>query len=155
MPQLGDTAAVFDGVAHMKYAVDPNDLVAPATDPQGYPSGATMDVVREGCVWVDAEAAVTEGDPVYVRLVVTGDEVYGAFRAAPDANDCGLLRRARFASTTSAAGKALVELLVRETIGTNLNLRTGGIDDRVLAAGKVNLVGGGVESHGSERQCKL
>lgn len=70
-----------------------------------------MSIIQGGRVWVNAEAAVTEGDPVYVRFVVAGDEVYGAMRAAPDSTDCGLLHRARWASTTTGAALALVELL--------------------------------------------
>ena len=54
-----------------------------------------------------------------------------------------------------AIGKALVELLVRKTIRTNVDLRTCGIDDGVVAAGKVNLIRGRVESHGSEGERQL
>jgi hypothetical protein len=70
-----------------------------------------MPIVQRGKVWVTAEAAVTEGDEVYVRFVVTGDEQYGGLRGAPDSTDCGLVRRARWASTTTGAGLAVVELL--------------------------------------------
>jgi hypothetical protein len=74
-----------------------------------FASGEVCPVVRTGRVWVTSETAVTEGGRVYVRGVISGDEVLGAFRATPDANDCALLRGARWASTNSA-GLSLLEI---------------------------------------------
>lgn len=74
-----------------------------------FASGEVCPVVRVGRVWVTSETAVTEGGRVYVRGVISGDEVLGAFRATPDANDCALLRGARWASTNSA-GLSLLEI---------------------------------------------
>ena len=69
-----------------------------------------LSVIRKGRVKVSAEGAVTSGGPVYVRFVVAGNEVYGAMLAAPDSTDCGLLPGARWASTTTGAGIAVVDL---------------------------------------------
>jgi len=75
-----------------------------------FASGEVCPVVRKGRVWVTSETAVTEGGNVFVRSVATGNESVGALRATPDSTDCALLRGARWASTTAAAGLALVEL---------------------------------------------
>lgn len=74
-----------------------------------FASGEVCPVVRVARVWVTTEEAVVEGRDVYVRMVATGDELVGAFRATPDANDCALLRSARWAST-STSGLALLEI---------------------------------------------
>lgn len=75
-----------------------------------YASAEVAPVVRKGRVRVVTETAVTEGGDVYVRLVVSGDEVYGAFRATPDSTDCARLLRAKWGQTTSAAGTALLDI---------------------------------------------
>lgn len=78
-------------------------------EPETYPIGYAVPVVEEGPVYVTSETAYADGDPVYVRLVVSGDEVLGAFRATPDSNDCALLAGARFRRTGSA-GVAAIDL---------------------------------------------
>lgn len=75
-----------------------------------FASGEVSPAVRKGRVSVTTEEAVSEGRDVYVRMVATGDEVVGAFRDTPDANDCAMLRSARWASTNSAAGLALLDI---------------------------------------------
>ena len=57
-----------------------------------------------------SETAATQGDPVYVRFVATGDEVRGQIRNAPDGNDCALLEGARYAETLAAAGTVKVRV---------------------------------------------
>lgn len=79
-------------------------------EPEAYPVDYVVPVLRRGRVYVQAEAAVDVGAPVYVRFVVTGDEQLGGLRGAPDANDCALLKGARWASKTTGAGLAVVEL---------------------------------------------
>lgn len=114
-PQTGTNGTLDVGLGVKIGAIDRKVLGIVKYDETAEPAAIAqyddVDVIEKGEVWVDAEEAVTEGDAVYVRLVVSGNEVYGAFRATPDANDCGLLRRARWASTTSGAGLAVVELL--------------------------------------------
>lgn len=79
-------------------------------EPEAYPIDYAVPVLRRGRIYVTAEEAVDVGKPVYVRFVVTGDEVLGALRCTPDANDCALLTDARWASKTAGAGIAAVEL---------------------------------------------
>jgi len=79
-------------------------------EPGLFAADTQVAVIRQGRVWVSAETAVAEGDPVYVRLVAGTGETAGALRATPDANDCVRLNGARFASTTTGAGLAVVEL---------------------------------------------
>jgi hypothetical protein len=67
-----------------------------------YASGELVPIIKCGDVWVTSETAVKEGDPVWVRVVISGDEVAGAFRATPDGNDCVRIKGARFSSTNSA-----------------------------------------------------
>ena len=78
-------------------------------EPEAYPIGYAVPVIEEGPVYVTSETSYVDGDPVYVRLVVSGDEVLGAFRATPDSNDCALLAGARFRRSGSA-GVACIDL---------------------------------------------
>lgn len=61
-------------------------------------------VIQQGPVWMYSETAVDETSPVYVRFIATGGEVAGRVRGTPDANDCGLLRSAKFLKKTAGAG---------------------------------------------------
>lgn len=79
-------------------------------EPGAWPVDSVMPVCRKGPVWVYAEGAVNPSLPVYVRFVVTGSEVLGAFRGSVDSTDCGELRNARWLDTTSAAGFARLDL---------------------------------------------
>lgn len=67
-----------------------------------YADGELVPIIRNGDAWVTSETAVKDGDPVWVRVVATGNEVLGALRATPDSNDCVLISNARFRSTNSA-----------------------------------------------------
>jgi len=69
-----------------------------------------FEVRRKGRILVAVEAAVTPLLPVLVRVVATGAEVRGAFRGTADSNDCAPFRGARFATTTTGAGYAELEL---------------------------------------------
>lgn len=75
-----------------------------------YASTEMAPIVRKGRVRVTSEEAVVEGGPVFVRLVVSGDEVYGVFRATPDSTDCARLLSAKWAETTSTAGAPLLDI---------------------------------------------
>ena len=75
-----------------------------------YAAAEMAPIVRQGRVRVTTEEAVTEGGDVYVRLVVSGDEVYGSFRATPDSTDCARLLSAKWGNTTSASGTALLDI---------------------------------------------
>jgi hypothetical protein len=81
-----------------------------AKAPGAYADEEAVPVLRRGRIYVTAEAAVAKGDPVYVRVVAGVGETRGRVRATPDSTDCALLRGARFVSTTTAEGLAVVEL---------------------------------------------
>jgi len=83
---------------------------SPARSSLTYSAGEMASLVRQGRVWVSAEDAVSEGGPVYVRMTAGDGEYVGALRGTPDSTDCALLQGARWATTTAAAGLALVEL---------------------------------------------
>lgn len=68
-----------------------------------------MGVLDEGRIYASAEAAVTDGARVYVRLTAAGAEELGAFRADDDGGDCAPFP-ARWRTTTSGAGLAVMEL---------------------------------------------
>jgi hypothetical protein len=73
-----------------------------------YADGEMVPMCRVGERFVTSETAVTEGAPVWVRLVAGGGENLGDVRATPDSNDCALLKGARFTSN-NAAGLSRVE----------------------------------------------
>jgi hypothetical protein len=79
----------------------------------------TVGVLTHGRIWVPVEDAVDPGDAVRVRIVVTGNEVKGAFRAAQDSADCvNISAFARWLTVTTGAGIALLELDMCPGIGT-------------------------------------
>jgi hypothetical protein len=51
--------------------------------------------------------------PVYVRQVISGNEVRGHYRATVDANDLAQIVRARWIEKTTGAGVAGLRLLSR------------------------------------------
>lgn len=113
-PQTGTTGTLNVGLG---VSIGPIDrkvegiAVYDATrEPEAYAAYEDMPVLRRGYIYVTSETAATKGDPVYVRFVVAGAEVYGAFRATPDSTDCGLLLAARYAETITGAGLAKLEL---------------------------------------------
>jgi hypothetical protein len=77
----------------------------------GYPVGASMNVLTKGVVWVETEAAVTVNQPVYCRAIVAGVERRGIFRGTADANDLVLVPNARWVRGNTGAGLAQLELM--------------------------------------------
>lgn len=71
----------------------------------------SVGVLRKGRIWVPVEEAVTPASSVLVRAVAGGSEVAGAFRDTADSTDCiDISQFARYRSTTTGAGLALVEI---------------------------------------------
>ncbi len=69
--------------------------------------GETVSVLEGGDIWVYAEEAIADGDPVYVRVASgAGGSVLGAFRNDADTASCLLVPGARFRRKSSAAGPA-------------------------------------------------
>jgi hypothetical protein len=81
-----------------------------AKSPGVYAAYDDVPLMRQGRIFVTAEGTVTRGDPVFVRFVVAGSEVYGGLSNAPDSTDCGLLLGARWGSSRTGAGIAILEL---------------------------------------------
>jgi len=68
-----------------------------------------VSILKRGRVWMQVEAAVTKGDPVFVRMLAAGADLRGQVRGTPAANFF-IYHNARFVTTQSAAdGLALVE----------------------------------------------
>lgn len=80
-------------------------------EPGAYAEDDQVPVMEEGPIYVQSETAVNPNLPVYVRLVISGDEVRGHFRATADANDLAQFVRARWIEKTSGAGVAGLRLL--------------------------------------------
>jgi len=76
----------------------------------GLDAGATGDIMTQGHVWVVVEEAVTPADDVFVRCVSTGAEQSGAFRTDADGTDAVQVTSARFVSSTSGAGLAILAI---------------------------------------------
>lgn len=75
----------------------------------GLKPDVTMSVLQRGRVWVATEDAVDPGDAVRIRKVAGGSEQLGAFRAAADGTDTMVATNARWLTSTSGAGFALLE----------------------------------------------
>ena len=74
-----------------------------------YVDNDEMPVLRKGRCYVVVEDAVANGDPVYVRIVVSGGDACGQFGGERSAS-FALLRGATYRSTAATDGVAVVEL---------------------------------------------
>lgn len=85
-----------------------------ATKPPGaYAVDDQVPVLDDGAIYVYSETAVDVNKPVLVRMVASGDETLGHFRATADANDLSQIVRARWIEKTTGAGLAGLRLLPR------------------------------------------
>jgi len=75
-------------------------------DPQ-FPVKSALNIMRKGRIWVPVEDAVTVGAGVYVRFQ-NGSE--GLCRSDADAGNAALLPSAKFVTSTTGAGLAMVEI---------------------------------------------
>lgn len=103
---LADGAAIgaMAGVSVHRHTPDRASL----TGTEGIVPDEMVDVLRKGRVWVAVDTAVTPGDPVHV--VQTG-ATKGAFRASADGgNTTDISTKARWESTTTGAGIAILDL---------------------------------------------
>lgn len=98
--------ALLGAVDHLVAGIVERDATRTAVN---YAADELVPVGRVGEYFATSEDAVTEGAPVWVRMVVSGAEVLGALRATPDANDCVRLKNARW-SSANAAGLSRLEL---------------------------------------------
>lgn len=83
------------------------------TDGSTYQTGDNVGAIASGAVWVIVEEAVTRGGTVYVRHTANGGNTQlGACRSDADTANAAALTGARYLSTTSGAGLALVAINV-------------------------------------------
>ena len=71
-------------------------------EPEAYPIDSVVPCLCKGRIAVVCETSYTDGNPVFVRFIATGDEVAGQVRATADASDCAFMKRARFVGSGSA-----------------------------------------------------
>jgi hypothetical protein len=104
---------IHDGITSQGASVTTTDDpfgTTPETQSYGVPDKRAASVMRKGHVWVNVETAVAAFTDAWVRVTATGSELVGAFRAGSDSGDCCRVKGARFLTSTSAAGLALLEL---------------------------------------------
>lgn len=76
-----------------------------------YKQNDAVSVIKKGRVWVQVEEAVTPTSPVFVRYASgAGGTQLGAFRASADTASAAQLSKARYLTSASAQGFALVDL---------------------------------------------
>lgn len=103
-----DTTAYPVGVAERIHSGV--DVTSAALNP-GYKQGEPMTVLFRGFVWVNVEEAVTAfSDPVYVRHTASGSLTPGNFRRSAAGGQAFLLKGARFVTSTTGAGLAVLQL---------------------------------------------
>jgi hypothetical protein len=101
-------ATTFIGVlAHSHHYAETKELGETGLKPD-----VTLKVLTHGRIWVVPEEAVDPTDLVKVRVVTSGNEVAGAFRAtADDTSDCvDISAYARWLTTADANTPALLEI---------------------------------------------
>lgn len=117
--QGGASGTATLGTGNRKGAISGRDLVGIAGYDPGlvgasFADDAVISVWRRGVIAVQCEDAATEGGIVYCRVIAGVGERLGSVRATPDGSagnpDCVPVLGARFVSTTTGAGIALVEL---------------------------------------------
>lgn len=76
-----------------------------------YPANSKCAVMKKGRIWVIVEKAVTVDDSVFVRHTANGGNTQlGAFRDDSDTNRALQIVNARFITSTTGAGIAIVEI---------------------------------------------
>ena len=112
------TEALFEGAAvRQEFKTTPNSSalysypgVSSVLGSGDYADAESVPVMSEGGIWVYSEAAVSDGDPVYVRTAVNGAlNVLGSFAPAAGTG-LTLLTKARFVRSSDAAGPAWARL---------------------------------------------
>lgn len=76
----------------------------------GSPLNDRLDILCAGTVWVKVEEAVTPASPVFVRFASgAGGTILGSFRASADTTTALALKGARYLTSASGGGYAMVE----------------------------------------------
>lgn len=103
----GDVAEFIGVAVHSNAYNKDNELGDTGVKPD-----VAIGVLQKGTIWVEVEEAVTPLSTVRVRMVATGDEVFGAFRdTADDTTDCANIGQfARYLTSASAGGLAQLQI---------------------------------------------
>lgn len=76
-----------------------------------YPADSRVAVMKKGRIWVPVEEAVSPSSDVYTRYTAGGGNTQlGAFRTDADSSKALQITQARFLTSTSGAGRALLEI---------------------------------------------
>jgi hypothetical protein len=75
-----------------------------------WPAKSTAPVMKKGRVWVSVEAAVSAGAAVYARFATGSFSQKGAFRGDADTASAAIVPNAKYITSTTGAGLAVVEL---------------------------------------------
>jgi len=78
-------------------------------EPEAYPVDYLVPCLKRGQIAVNCETSYTDRNPVFARCIAAGSEVAGQVRATADANDCALMKRARFVGS-GTAGVCTIDL---------------------------------------------
>lgn len=97
------------GITRDNVARDPN-FPPGGTAGYTYQVGDSVAIAYRGEIAVTVEEAVAPGDAVYVRYDTGTGSQKGAFRASADSSTAALLPGARYLTTASAGGVAVVDL---------------------------------------------
>lgn len=99
----GDVTNAFEGFSVRQEYREANS--------QGYSNLEPVSVLRRGYIWVEVEGAVTEEGAVYARTAANGGNTQlGAIRGDADSANATLIPNAKFVTSTTAAGLAIVEV---------------------------------------------
>lgn len=99
----GDVTNAFEGFAVRQEYREPNAA--------GYANLEPIPIMREGYIWVAVEGAVTEEGAVFVRHTASGgNTTLGAARGDADTANATQVPGAKFITSTTAAGYAIVEV---------------------------------------------
>lgn len=74
-----------------------------------YVAKETIPVLKKGRIWVQVEDAVADGGDVHVRYVA-GTGVVGGFLGAAVSSETAILPNAKYVTSASAGGLAVVEI---------------------------------------------
>lgn len=107
VPASGDSALDILGIS-VRNADQVLTLDYQQPDP-GLAAPASVSAMRQGSCWIECETTASVNDPVFVRIVATGDEQAGAVRIDADGSDAVQIP-GRFRTSCSAGGLARIEV---------------------------------------------
>lgn len=107
----GSSAAVILGVTVYDAALPPAGSLNGSAYAGAYAAGMEVRILRKGRIWVIAEQNVDPTLAVYARHTANGgNTTLGKFRVDIDTANAVLLANAKWLSTTTAGGLALLEI---------------------------------------------